>query len=174
MKRTLYIALAIMGFACHSNEKKTVFHEKYTGPLLEIDSVNTLLSDSSITKMRIIAPKQFEFVNGDRTFPNGLKIIFYKKNGVEESILTSNTGKYNKITDLYTVIGNVIVQNPAEHKRLTTEELNWDPKKKQVFTDKFVVIQTAAEILKGNGLVAAQDFSTYKILKVTGIFSARQ
>ena len=174
MKNLLHIMVVLLLFGCNSENKKTVFQEKYTGPLLEIDSVNTLLSDSAVTKMRIIAPKQFEFLNGDRTFPNGLKIIFYNPDGKEKSILTSNSGKYNKLTDIYTVTGKVEVQNPAEKKKLTTEELNWSPKKEEVFTDKFVVIQTAEEILKGNGLVAAQDFSTYKILKVTGIFSAKQ
>lgn len=171
MRPIIYIAICLIGFACSSKEPKPVFHKKYTGPLLEIDSVNTLLSDSAKIKMRIIAPKQFEYVNGDRTFPNGLKIVFYNSKGNEESILTSNSGKYDKIKDLYTVIGKVVIQKPSEHKRLTTEELNWNPKKKEVFTDKFVVIKTATEILEGTGLVAAQDFSTYKITKVTGIFS---
>lgn len=173
MKSLFYIVF-LLSIGCKSNTKKIVFQEKYTGPLLELDSVNTLLSDSARMKMRIVAPKQFEFVNGDRTFPKGLKIIFYNSTGDEESILTSKTGKYSKSTDIYTVIGNVIVQKQKEKKKLTTEELNWSPKRKEVFTDKFVVIQTSNEILKGNGLVAAQDFSTYKILKVTGIFNVKQ
>lgn len=175
MKRYIYIAICfIIGFSCKPKDTKTVFHEQYTGPLLELDDVNTILSDSAKLKMRIIAKKQFEFVNGDRTFPQGLKIIFYKKNESEDAILTSQKGKYNKEKDLYTVTGNVIIQNPAEKKKLSTEELNWNPISKRVFTDKFVVIQTASEILKGEGLEAPQDFSTYKIKKVTGIFSVKQ
>lgn len=173
MKSLFYIFSLLAFFACSQNEKKIAFHEKYTGPLLEIDSVNTLLSDSAINKMRIIAPKQLEFVSGDRSFPNGLKIVFYKSNGKQESVLTANSGKYSKLTDLYTVTGKVIIENPEEKKKLTTEILNWNPVRKEVFTDKHVVISNPTEILEGEGLVAAQDFSTYKILKVTGIFSAK-
>jgi hypothetical protein len=54
---------------------------------------------------------------------------------------------------------------------LSTEELNWDPQKQIVFTDKFVVIETPTEILKGEGLEANQNFTKYKILKPTGVFS---
>lgn len=174
MKTILWFLAFVSLCACHSEDKKTVFHETYTGPLLELDSVNTLLSDSAKMKMRIMAPKQFEFVNGDRTFPNGLKIVFYKGNGKQDAVLTSNSGKYNKLKDLFTATGKVIIQNEAEKKKLTTEELNWSPKDKKVFTNMFVVIQTPTEVIKGDTLEAPQDFSSYKIRKVRGIFSVNQ
>jgi hypothetical protein len=57
---------------------------------------------------------------------------------------------------------------------MNTEELNWVPAKQKIFTDKFVTIQTKEEVLKGQGLEAKQDFSSYRILKPTGTFPITQ
>jgi hypothetical protein len=58
-----------------------------------------------------------------------------------------------------------------ENKSLQTEELFWSPKDKKIYTDKFVIITTPTEIIKGEGLVANEDFSYYEIQKPTGIIA---
>ena len=65
-------------------------------------------------------------------------------------------------------MGNVKLESIQKHQKLTTEELFWNRKDKQVYTDKFVIIETGEDVLHGQGLTAAQDFSTYRILKPTG------
>jgi LPS export ABC transporter protein LptC len=72
------------------------------------------------------------------------------------------------------VRGNVIVKSLDKGQTLNTEELNWKPETKTVYTEKFVTITTAEEILKGEGLDAAQDLSRYKIRKPTGVFPLKQ
>ena len=52
--------------------------------------------------------------------------------------------------------------------RLDTEELFWNPKKEDIFTDKFVRIEKDGKLHMGEGLEAKQDLSFYRILKPTG------
>ena len=67
----------------------------------------------------------------------------------------------------------MVVKNLQKKETLNTEELHWDRTKQEVFTDKFVRIETPTEILTGQGLRANQDFSRYRILKPTGIFTVK-
>ncbi len=144
---------------------------EYKGPLVILKNAETHFSDSAELKIRLNAPLQEEYENGDRVFPIGVEIKFFGEDRKISSELVANYGHFDKAKQLYKVKGNVQVSNLLEGKKLSTEELYWDPAKQLVFTDKFVVIETPTEVLKGEGLEANQSFSNYKILKPTGIFS---
>lgn len=175
-KKSRLILLAFTGlifiFACTEEKKERVFVQKYTGPLIIADSVNTLYSDSAKTKMRLQAVEQQEFASGDRLFPKGVIIYFYNSLGKVESKLSAQKGKFVKTTNIFTASGNVVVENPIEKKRLNTELLNWNSQTKKVFTDKFVKIQTKQDVLYGTGLEADETFTTYKILNPSGFGTA--
>lgn len=157
-------------FSCSNQSANIDDMQVYKGPLMEVDSLETLYSDSSILRVRFNAGKQLELQNGNKEFLNGVKIEFYNEKGLSEAVLTSQKGYQDKESELYRVEGDVVVQNLAEKKALHTEKLFWDSKNKKIYTSEFVKIQTPKEILTGQGLEAAQDFSRYKILKPTGIF----
>jgi LPS export ABC transporter protein LptC len=158
----------LIGCRIASEESKK--YVPYTGPILTMYDVNMYFSDSAQVKINLRAPKQEEYLNGDRVFPDGVEIDFYEKTGEISSTLRANEGEYTKVTNVYKVKGNVVITGVKDVKTLETEELEWLPYHKKVKSDKFVKIKTKEEILTGNGLDAAQDFSYYKILKPSGIF----
>ena len=164
---SFFARLALLGLLAACKQPIQDFR-LYKGPLVRGENITTIYSDSGLTKIEMRAPLQEEWANGDRTFPKGIEIWFYDKNGQRESRLTANTGKFEKMTEIYTGMGNVQVENTKEKKRLKSEELKWNRFEKRVYTNKFVRIETPEEILLGDGLTAAQDFSTYKILKLRG------
>ena len=45
--------------------------------------------------------------------------------------------------------------------------------REEVYSDKFVKITTADEILMGDGFVSSQDFNEWKIVKPTGVISIK-
>lgn len=147
---------------------------KYKGPIMETANVQTLYSDSAQLKIKLNSPLQQQFQNGDGVYPKGLNLTFLDENGKISTTLRANYGRYEKVTDSYLARGNVIVKNLAKNETLETEELRWSKQKRKITTDKFVKIRTADEILTGHGLEANQDFSRYRILKPSGIFSVKQ
>ncbi len=157
-----------------STDNKIKNLKKYDGPLIIATDVHTLFSDSALLKVELKAPLQYEYENGDRVFPKGVVIYFLEKDGRVSNSLKANHGKFYKSTGIYTATGNVIIKDTIAHKKMNTEKLHWNPAKKKVYTEKFVRIETQNEILTGNGLDATQDFSYYKILKPTGVFSINQ
>ena len=65
---------------------------------------------------------------------------------------------------------DVVVVN-EKGETLNTEHLFWDKKTKKITSDVFVKITTATQVLMGEGLIANEDFSNYRILKPRGIIN---
>lgn len=161
------ISFALLIFSCEKKEDMSDM-PLYEGPVMEIKDVVTLFSDSAKVRVRLEAPTQFEFENGDREFPDGVYIEFFEKDGTKSSTLRADRGEKNAKENLYKAEGNVVVISLLDGDELNTEELYWTPIKEEIFTDKFVTIRSEGEIHTGEGMTARQDFSSYSITKPTG------
>ena len=53
-------------------------------------------------------------------------------------------------------------------EKLKTGKLHWSRSEGRVFNNEFVEITTPSQILRGKGLSARQDFSSYNILEPEG------
>jgi LPS export ABC transporter protein LptC len=171
---SLLIVFAGSLISCDGDLKDPDKEKKYTGPLIENKDVTTLYSDSAKLLIKLQAPVQQEFENGDGVFPKGLYVEFYERPGQATSTLRANYAKQDRNRDIYKAKGNVVVKNLDKQETLETEELFWDKNKAEIYTDKFVKVTTAEEILMGQGLRANQDFSRYRILKPTGIIDLKE
>jgi LPS export ABC transporter protein LptC len=166
----LLLVLAFFGLmAACGEQSKQLQEEEFSGPLLQADNVEILFSDSSIVRVRMQAQKQYEFENGDRQFPQGIYIEFLDLKGEISSVLDADTGYYMSEDNIYRAVGNVIVKDKSKDQRLETEELFWNPDTEDVYTDKFVTVIAEGDTLRGTGLEAKQDFSTWQILKPEGV-----
>lgn len=166
----LLVIPLLLAFGCIKNTKTMEDMKPYDGPLMIVDSLETIYTDEADIKMILRAKKQLALQNSDREFPEGVLVDFYES-GKVSSTLTSNYGRYYKETNKYMVSGNVIIDNIKEGKKLNTEELFWFPSEERIVVekDKQVIITTKTDVLKGEGLEATQDFSSYKILKPSGV-----
>lgn len=122
--------------------------------------------------MQLNAPKQDNFEGGDVEWPNGAFVEYYDKAGINiTTMFRANYVYYTKEDELYHATGNVIVRNYETGDELTTEELFWDEKNEEYYTEKFVTLISDGEVHTGEGLTANQDFSEYQILKPSGTFT---
>ena len=146
----------------------------YEGPIMELDSVNTLISDSAKVMLRKQAPHEEQFESGDVIWSEGLFLRYYDKDGSLSSTFKSDFAEYIKETDLYKGTGNVVVQNVTNGDELKTEELFWDPSEHQFYTERFVTITSDGELHTGEGLTANEDFTSYTILKPAGTITMNE
>jgi LPS export ABC transporter protein LptC len=100
----------------------------------------------------------------------GLEVLFYDKLGKEGSVLTARRGTILPAEKRMEVFENVVFIN-ARGERLETEQLTWDQDSARVRTDKPVRIERGGDIIRGQGLDAAEDFSRYTIRRITGIIN---
>jgi LPS export ABC transporter protein LptC len=146
----------------------------YDGPIMRLDSINTVISDSAVIMLQIQAPIEEVYESGNREWKEGLYLQYFDDEGNPSSTFKSDYAYYDKKEALYKGTGNVIVQNITNGDELKTEELYWDPEKKEFYTERFVTIRTEDEIHTGEGLTSNQDFSVYKILKPAGTFTIEE
>ncbi|MEZ0486496.1 LPS export ABC transporter periplasmic protein LptC [Fibrella aquatica] len=155
-------------------EKKPVKAVAYKGPIEEINNVKLLYSESAQMRVKLTTARQLRYINDDRKYPKEVLIDFYDASGSQiVTTLRSDSGRYDKAKDLYTVMGHVVVVNKAKQEKLRTNLLNWNPNTRKVFTDQKVIVtsQLTGEKLYGIGLDANQDFSRYSVRRVTGVFN---
>ncbi|HEY9116468.1 MAG TPA: LPS export ABC transporter periplasmic protein LptC [Roseivirga sp.] len=154
------IAASLSG--CFSEEQKLSDMEVYDGPMYESENVKIQFSDSTVVKVIITGDKQLQHQNGDIEFPEGIKVVFYDKMGNQTSELTAQRGYKENDSKIYKANGDVFVNNLLYKQTLRTEELFWNPETEEIYTNKFVIVETETEIIQAEGMTAPQDFSSYE------------
>jgi len=174
MLRWLLFLSALLLLSCAAKVDQEVgYVAPYAGPMMTATNIKTVYSDSGKTKLILEAPVQLLLQNNDREFPQGVYVEFFDEKKEPKAILTSNYAIFYKEKNLYKISGKVVINNKRDGKKMSTEELFWSPATQKIYTDKFIIIETASEIIQGEGMDATQDFSSYTIRTVTGIVSVK-
>ncbi|WP_290507899.1 LPS export ABC transporter periplasmic protein LptC [Algoriphagus sp.] len=168
MNRLLLITLFLFGIgisSCRENVDSAAL-QVYEGPVNIATNVHVVQSDSAILRSEIRAPKQYEYLEGNMEFPEGVEIQFYEKDGTLSTRLRADQGYFDKKENLYHGVGNVQVENMLEDQSLQAEELYWDPTQKIIYTETFVTIRDKQTLFNGTGMVADESFTNYTLKNV--------
>ncbi|HWY98413.1 MAG TPA: LPS export ABC transporter periplasmic protein LptC [Bacteroidia bacterium] len=168
----LFITGALCLCSCENNMATVaVITAPDQTPLLVEENANINYSDSGRTKLILHAPLIESFGGNDPvdSFKKGMKIDFYDDSMNVISHVSANKGVMhdNKNKQLMEADNDVVVVN-KKGEQLNTEQLFWDATKHKIYTNKFVKITTATQILMGDGLQSNEDFTDYKITNITG------
>lgn len=135
------------------------------------DSVTMLYSDSTQLKIMLKANRMLLFDKNVsepfKVLPKGFFVTFFDEHEKVSATLKGDYGVQYDISKRMEAKYAVEVVN-KEGVKLETEKLIWDANTKKIYTDAFVKITTATEIIKGYGMESNQDFSKYKLKKLTG------
>lgn len=172
MRYLCFIAFALL--ACGCSRTEVTAPVEYKGPISEAEKVELYYTENDKVKVKMLADVLFEFQNGDREFPKGIYMEFFKEDGSLESTLKANHAYFFKQENQWRGRGNVEVKNLQKKEQLNTEELFWKPADKKIFTEKFVTIRLEGDVLYGEGLDAKQDLSDYVIRKPTGEINVKE
>lgn len=161
-----------MLFSCQQNEIEEVqaFSEDAEIPDRSSYGVELTYSDSGRKKMKLFASKMEQFTDkqGSRVeFREGFKVLFYGEGDSVKSRMKAEKGTLYEGEDRMVARNDVVVHN-SKGERLNTELLIWERDSGKVHTDRFVKITREDGVIHGNGLVAEEDLSSYKIREITG------
>lgn len=140
-------------------------------PMEVQENFELIYTDSSYMRMKMRAPLAERYPLAEEPyleFSKGITVTFFNNQGQEDSRLIADYAVQYIEKHLWLAQGNVVVNNRNSGEQLNTEELYWDEKTETIYSDKFVKIITAEEIIMGEGFVADQGFSQYELNKVTG------
>lgn len=146
-----------------------------TMPIESSRNVRMILSDSAKVKVILTTPLLDVYNTANNPYfelKEGVAINFYNDSMDIYSKVTADYAIRHLNTGITDAKGNVVVIN-EKGEQLNTEHLTWNEKKQLIYTDDFVKISTADEIIYGSGLEANQEFSHYKITNIKGTINVK-
>ena len=162
--------LSFLITSCENDiQRVNMLTSRNNDPVLESKDIEIMYSDSAKMQVKVNAPvlKRFESDNPYIEFSAGVKAEFYDDQLRPKSHLTADYGIRYEKQEKMEARRNVVVVN-EKGEQLNTEHLTWDEKAGKLFSDDFVRITTADEVLTGTGFVSNQDFTQWKIYKLKG------
>lgn len=170
LKQIILAFSIIVMMACENDVNEVERVTRFENPLQQAaNEVEILYSEDGNVKARLIAPKMIKNSEGKpyTEFNNGLNVYILDKKKKVIAELSANYGiKYDK-DDTTVITQNVRVVN-KDGDILETEKLTRNDKTGELHTDAFVKITTDTRVIKGIGLTANEDFSSYKLDSVQG------
>lgn len=134
------------------------------------EDVHLVYTDSANTRMILNAPLARNFPQMERPyleFPDGIEVRFFDKYGKEESKLRADYAIRYPRESFWEARGNVVVNN-IKGEQLNTEHLIWNEREEKIRSEEAVKLTSKEEIILGEGFEANQNFTWWKISKVTG------
>lgn len=142
-----------------------------TTPTMVTRSVESLISDSGITRYRIVSPLWLvydEARDPHWRFPDGLHLERYDDMFRQEATIDCDSATYFKNRQLWRLDGHVRVLNMAG-ERFLTQQLFWDSRNQKVYSDSFIHIERTDRVMEGYGFVSNQSMTDFSVRNVQAI-----
>lgn len=164
---TVVVFLSVLSCAKKDDNRVPVEFDPETIPSMITDSVVTLISDSGITRYKLITDSWHIFDKAKDPFwffPEGLYLERFDENhDIEATILADTAWNFTK-KKLWRLKGNVEITN-MEGDEFSSDELFWDQEKARVYSDKYIEIKKGEMELKGYGFESNQEMTEYEIFR---------
>lgn len=180
--RVMSVALCCVILLVACSGKKTEVADGYENvdsmPSMYTRDVNTLISDSGVTRYRIETPLWYMY-EGETTdepywyFPEGIYVEQFDTLFATETLIEGDTAIYYKKPQIWRLDGNVHIEN-AEGKEFYTQQLFWDQGAREIYSDSAIRIVDGEEVIEGIGFKSNEQITKYVILKTTGIFTVER
>jgi LPS export ABC transporter protein LptC len=126
------------------------------------------VSDSGRVTAIIYAGYISVFESDQKTYlSQGVRVRFFNIKGIQTSVLTSDEGTVDEMTNNLEARKNVVVVS-SDSSRMITEQLFWDNNRQLIYTPAYVQITTKKDRLQGHGFESDQSLKNYRIFRVTG------
>ena len=161
--------------ACTGKDKKLAeaISENDTLPSMKSLGVTTLISDSGITRYKIVAEEWLIHDNKNPPYWAFEKGVYLEKFDTlfrVDASIKADTAYYHEKKKLWELKGHVQILSQRGDK-FQTDLLFWDEKKEKVYSDKFIQIEQEDKVIKGYGFESNQNLTEYEIKNTTGIFT---
>ena len=160
---------------CSGKDKKLTeaISENDTLPSMKSLGVTTLISDSGITRYKIVAEEWLIYDKKNPPYWAFEKGVYLEKFDTLfriDASIKADTAYYHEKKKLWELKGHVQILSQRGDK-FQTDLLFWDERKEKVYSDKFIQIEQEDKVIKGYGFESNQDLTEYEIKNTTGVFT---
>jgi LPS export ABC transporter protein LptC len=122
-----------------------------------LEQMDHLITTDGVRRTRVLADTAYMYEATQLARLKVVKVTFYDVNGNETSTVTSDSGLYQMRDGSMNAWGHVVAVTP-DNRHLTSEELKYDARTKQISSDLPFVYDRADQHLEGNGFTSDPDF----------------
>ncbi len=168
---TAFLTGCFFVYSCENDIREVDELLKKNAAIEEALNITSFMSQEGAMKARLTAPYMLRHQADSPyvEFPRTLHVDFYNDSLEIESVLDALYARYREYEGKVFLRDSVVVINLLKGDTLRTDELWWDQKTEEFYTDKPVRIHQPDKTIFGKGLRAAQDFSSYDIFHITGV-----
>lgn len=164
--------------ACSGKDKNLAdaITERDSLPSMKSLGVTTLISDSGITRYKIITEEWTVFDKKNPpywAFEKGVYLEKFDSLFRIDASIKADTAYYYEKKKLWELRRNVNIRN-LNGDKFDTDLLFWDEKKEQIYSDKFIRIEQEDKIIEGYGFESNQELTEYQIKNTSGIFTVEE
>ncbi|MEG1573825.1 MAG: LPS export ABC transporter periplasmic protein LptC [Bacteroidales bacterium] len=171
---TVLLLMLLTFVGCGKENKETIkaFKDPKEVSTIFSKNVSTLISDSGITRYRVVADEWYMYENSVRPrwfFPKGIYVETFDESFNVTAFIEGDTAIFYKDKQLWELKGDVRMANTKD-ERFFTEQLFWDQVAQTLYSDSAIHIERGDRIIEGKGFLSNESMTSYKILQTTGIF----
>ena len=147
------IILSVFVLSCENKIDIIPKSDLLTLPSLTDKDFESVFTDSGKLQLILSSPLLEKYDNKTDPYSEfiyGIKVVFYDGQKHPKASVTSKYAKYTENNKTWELKDSVVVVN-EENDKLETEILYWDQQKDLIYTDRFVKITNADEIVMGTG-----------------------
>jgi LPS export ABC transporter protein LptC len=174
-RKPVILLLVAIVFSCvpscknDRQEKIEVTFNRDSSHTLMKTNVNALVSDSGITRYKVIAQTWLVFGQAKEPywlFPDGAYLEKFDTVFNVEASIKADTARYYERRKLWKLDGHVDISN-TKGERFQTSQMFWDQNNGTIYSDSFIRITKGEFYNDGIGFHSNQDMSIYKIFHPT-------
>ena len=163
---------------CHEEAKKVAAEDIDLSQIPEMTTtdVSMLVSDSGMIRYLTTAPIWYRY-NLDPNnrywyFPQGIQLDQLDNAKRPCAHIQADTAYNYETKKLWHLINNVDISN-IRGEKFRTNDLYWDLRNHEVYSDSFIHIERNKDIIEGYGFKSNDSFTEYEIRQTTGIFEVK-
>lgn len=138
--------------------------------------VDMLVSDSGLTKYRLVAPLWIVYDREDRKewlFPDSLRMWSVDSVQPSSRLVAADSAIYYVERQEWLLMGNVRIHG-LQGERLYTPRLHWVRGERRLYSNDSTYFYTEGKVLHGNRFEARDDLSQYTIYTTRGDFRVEE
>lgn len=168
-----FVGISVVG--CNDEKSTDVVHREINSeivPTMMTRNVETMISDSGITRYRITTPMWLVFEDAKEprwSFPEGMYLEKFDMQFRSDASIICDSATYLSNKKLWKLDGNVNISN-VQNEKFLTQQIFWDQRSKKVYSDSFIHIEKSDRIIEGYGFISNESMTNYTINKPSGIF----
>ena len=165
------VILVLQSCSSSVENTATLEVERDSAAVMKSYNVTTLVSDSGITRFRVVTPEWLVYDKKTKPtweFPQGLHLEqFDLELDVHSEVDAKKAIYYTELEEW--VLSDSVYAINVDGEKFESEVLYVHQKEDRIFTDKFVKITQEDKIITGIGMESNQRLTKYTVLKPQGI-----